>query len=314
MGWANVERDPPSHDADPLDHLLFRQHNVISRRQALRHLTRNALYHRVSSGRWQQPVRSIFVAQTGPLGIPQQRWIGVLASRGPLAAFSALEVLGLKGYRKPYTEILITARRRVTLTPPDTVIRRSACLTTEDVLTRGSPPSTVAARSLVDAAQWARDDAEAVAVVAAGFQQRLVSGDEVLAVLGRLHGVRREALIRQTVEDARGGSHSISEVQFLQLCRRNGLPDPTRQVVRRDGRGRKRYRDALFEEFGIHVEIDGAQHMEVRAWSADMVQHNEIAITGDRLLRFTAWQVRRDPETVVRQLRAALRAAGWRPS
>jgi hypothetical protein len=53
--------------------------------------------------------------------------------------------------------------------------------------------------------------------------------------------------------------------------------------------------------------------MEVRAWSADMVQHNEIAISGGRLLRFTAWQVRRDPETVVRQLRAALLAAGWRP-
>jgi very-short-patch-repair endonuclease len=314
VGWTGVERDPPSQDADPLDHLLFRQHNVISRRQALRHLTRTALYHQVDSGRWQQPVRSVFVAQTGPIGVPQQRWIGVLASRGPLAAFSALEVLGLKGYAKPYTEILITANRRVRLTPPATVIRRSACLTVEDVLTGGSPPTTVAARSLVDAAQWARDDAEAVAVIAAGFQQRLVFSGEVLAVLDRLSGVRREALIRQAVQDARGGSHSISEVQFLQLCRRNGLPEPTRQMVRKDSRGRKRYRDALFEEFGIHVEIDGAQHMEVRAWSADMVQHNEIAITGDRLLRFTAWQIRREPETVARQLRAALVAAGWRPS
>ena len=37
--------------------------------------------------------------------------------------------------------------------------------------------------------------AEATAVIAASFQQRLVTGDEVLAVLGRLHGVRREALI-----------------------------------------------------------------------------------------------------------------------
>ncbi|MET7418315.1 DUF559 domain-containing protein [Dactylosporangium sp. NPDC005555] len=314
MSWTSVERDPPPDDADPLDHLLFRQHHVISRRQALRHLTRNALYYRVAAGRWQQPVRSIFVAHTGPIGIPQQRWIGVLATRGPLAAFSALEILGLKGYRKPYTEILITAKRRVTLVPPDTVIRRTAYLPTGDVLTAGLPPATVAARSLVDAAQWARDDAEATAVIAAAFQQRLVLSGEVLAVLGRLRGVRREALIRQTVDDARGGSHSISEVQFLQLCRRNGLPDPSRQVVRNDSRGRKRYRDALFQEWGVHVEIDGAQHMEVRAWSADMTQHNEIAISGDRLLRFTAWQIRRDPDTVVRQLRAALRAAGWSPS
>ncbi|GAB3857302.1 DUF559 domain-containing protein [Dactylosporangium cerinum] len=251
MGWTSVERDPPSHDADPLDHLLFRQHHVISRRQALRVMSHNALRHRVTSGRWQQPMRSVYVAMTGPIALPQRRWIGVLASRGPLAAFSALEVLGLKGYGKPYTEVLITANRRVRPAPPETVIRRTASLPVTDVLVDGLPPVMVAARSLVDAAQWARDDAEATAVVAAAFQQRLVVGDEVLAVLARLQGVRREALIRQAVEDARGGSHSISEVQFLQLCRRNGLPDPSRQVVRRDSRGRKRYRDALFEEWGF---------------------------------------------------------------
>ncbi|UWZ60030.1 hypothetical protein Daura_40770 [Dactylosporangium aurantiacum] len=293
--------------------MLFRQHHVISRRQALRHLTRHALDHRVRSGRWQQPVRSLYVAMTGPIGVPQRRWMGVLGSRGPLAAFSALEALGLKGYAKRYTEVLITAERRVRTALPETVIRRTAVLTREDVLLRGLPPATVAARSLVDAAQWAGDDAEATAVVAAAFQQRLVAGDEVLDVLGRLQGVRREALIRQAVHDARGGSHSISEVQFLRLCRRNGLPEPSRQVVRTDARGRRRYRDALFEEWGIHVEVDGAQHMEVRAWAADMTQHNEIAISGGRLLRFTAWQLRRDPATVVRQLRAALWAAGWRP-
>jgi very-short-patch-repair endonuclease len=313
VSWTKVERDPPSPDADPLDLLLFRQHHVISRRQALRVLTRSALEHRVRSGRWQQPVRSVYVAMTGPIAVPQRRWIGVLASRGPLAAFSALEVLGLKGYAKHYTEVLITSERRVRAVPPETVIRRTASLAADDVLVQGLPPSTVPARSVVDAAQWARDDAEATAVVAAAFQQRLVTGDEVLAVLGRLRGVRRESLIRQTVQDARGGSHSISEVQFLQLCRRHGLPGPSRQVVRNDARGRKRYRDALFEEYKVHVEIDGAQHMEVRAWSADMAQHNEIAISGERLLRFTAWQVRRDPATVAAQLRAALLAAGWRP-
>lgn len=313
MSWAKVERDPPSQDADPLDHLLFRQHHVISRRQALKHLSRSAIEHRLVSGRWQRPHRSVYVAMTGPLGVPQRRWMAVLATRGPLASFSALEVLGLKGYSKRYTEVLITSNRKVTAELPDTVVRRSASLTGQDVAVQGLPPSTLAARSLVDAAQWARDDAEAYAVVAAGFQQRLVTGDEMLAVLARLKGVRRESLIRDAVEGARGGSHSISELDFLRLCRNHGLPVPSRQVVRLDGRGRKRYRDALFEEYGIHVEIDGSQHMEVRAWSADMLQHNEIAISGHRLLRFTAWQLRRDPDSVARQLRAALLAAGWAP-
>jgi len=310
MSWNSVPREPPDDDADPLDHLLFRQHNVIARRQALRHLSLDTLRHRVESRRWQRPHRSIYVAQTGPLGTGQRRWMAVLATRGPLAGFSALEALGLTGYGRHRTQILVAARRKV-LAPPDTDVRRTARLTLDDVLTGAAPPSTTAPRSLIDAAQWAHDDAEAAAVIAAGFQQRLVAGDEVHRALARMHGVRREQLIRDAAEGARGGSHSVSELDFLRLCRRNGLPEPSRQVVRHDGQGRKRYRDALFEEFGVHVEIDGGQHMEVRAWTADMRQHNDIAIAGGRLLRFTAWQLRRHPSDVARQLRAALLAAGW---
>ena len=44
---------------------------------------------------------------------------------------------GPQGVPEVLPEIVITARRRVTLAPPDTVIRRSACLTVEDVLTDG---------------------------------------------------------------------------------------------------------------------------------------------------------------------------------
>jgi len=63
----------------------------------------------------------------------------------------------------------------------------------------------------------------------------------------------------------------------------------------------------------VHVEVDGEQHMEVRAWSEDMRQHNEIVIAGERLLRFTSWLVRQRPDEVVAQVRAALLAAGWLP-
>ncbi|UWZ40625.1 hypothetical protein Drose_27725 [Dactylosporangium roseum] len=292
--------------------MLFRQHQVVSRRQALRHLSENALRHRLASGRWQHPHRAVYVAQTGALDVGQRRWIAVLATRGLLAGFSALEALGLKHYAKHRTQILVRSGRKL-VPPPDTVVYRTLHLPFEDTLRTAAPPSTSAARSLVDAAQWARDDAEAVAVIAAGFQQRLVATDDVHVTLDRMRGVRRERLIRDAAEDARGGSESISEVDFLRLCRRHGLPEPSRQVVRLDSRGGKRYRDVLFDEYGVHVEVDGGQHMEVRAWVGDMRQHNDVAIAGGRLLRFSAWQVRREPADVARQVRAALVAAGWRP-
>jgi very-short-patch-repair endonuclease len=62
---------------------------------------------------------------------------------------------------------------------------------------------------------------------------------------------------------------------------------------------------------GVLVEIDGGQHVEVRHAWADMRRQNEIWIAGDRVLRFPAWAVRHDGETVMQQVRAALHAAGW---
>jgi very-short-patch-repair endonuclease len=67
----------------------------------------------------------------------------------------------------------------------------------------------------------------------------------------------------------------------------------------------------LFEQWRVHVEIDGGQHLDARqAWS-DMRRQNELWIAGDRVLRFPAWALRHDPGAVMAQVRAALRAAGW---
>jgi very-short-patch-repair endonuclease len=59
--------------------------------------------------------------------------------------------------------------------------------------------------------------------------------------------------------------------------------------------------------------VDGAHHMDARQWAADMRRQNDVWIAGDRILRFAAFDLRSRPETVVAQLTAALRAAGWRP-
>jgi very-short-patch-repair endonuclease len=83
--------------------------------------------------------------------------------------------------------------------------------------------------------------------------------------------------------------------------------------VRTDARGRKRYLDVVFEEWKVHVEIDGGQHTEVGHWWADMRRQNDLWISGVRVLRFPAWVVRDRPGDVIAQVRAALLAAGWCP-
>jgi hypothetical protein len=33
-----------------------------------------------------------------------------------------------------------------------------------------------------------------------------------------------------------------------------------------DAAGRLRYRDAYFADWGVHVEVDGGQNIEIRQW------------------------------------------------
>jgi very-short-patch-repair endonuclease len=84
-------------------------------------------------------------------------------------------------------------------------------------------------------------------------------------------------------------------------------------VIRADAGGRRRYLDAYFDEYGVHVEIDGGQHTEAGTWWADMKRQNDLWVAGDRVLRFPAWVVRTRPAEVATQTRAALVAAGWCP-
>jgi hypothetical protein len=306
----------------PLDGLLRFQHGVISWRQARRHLTESAITHRVASGRWRRMHLGVYLTYGGPVTRAQRWWIASLAVGNGrpalLAGLTALRVHGLRlpGLRLPEAaepvHLVLPAHLTDRNPPAGAVVHRSRRLSRDDACLDMSPPCTTAARSLVDAAQWALDDTAAISVVAATFQQRLVTLDQVHTVLASSRRVRRRPVIESAVADAGGGAESAYEIGFLRLCRLAGLPRPSRQAVRRDRSGRNRYRDVYFDPWKVQVEIDGSQHMETRGWFADMRSGNEIAISGVRLLRFPGWAVRHRPDEVIGDVRAALEAAGWR--
>ncbi|PYC68296.1 hypothetical protein C7C45_19395 [Micromonospora arborensis] len=303
----------PSDDADELTWLLFHQDDVLSLDQARRHLSAKAIRHRVAAGMWRQVHRAVFVAHNGPVSADQLRWAAVLAA-GPqalLGGLTAAQAGGLRGFPGRPVHILLPASCRRGSLPPGVLVHRTVTLRDQDVLAVGQPRRTMPARSIVDAAQWAPGDQEARGIVAAAFQQRLVASDDLHQIVDRLPRVRRRRLILATASDAAGGSHSVAELDFLGLIRRAGLPEPTRQKIRYDSTGRRRYLDAYFEQWRVHVEIDGGQHLDPRAWWADMCRQNALWVDGDRLLRFPAWALRAKPDEVLTQLRAALRAAGW---
>ncbi|MFC7245434.1 DUF559 domain-containing protein [Catellatospora aurea] len=305
---------------EELEWTLFAQSNVLTWAQASALLTPGKVRHRVRSGRWTAVCRGVLVAGTGPYTVDQQRWIAVLAA-GPgarLAGLASAQAGGLRGrFRDDRIDVTVPPGRhpgglyrRLPLDMPAVRVRRPAHLPEQDCqLAR--PPRTAMARSVVDAASWARFPDIAQSIVAAACQQRLVTPDELLEVLGRVPRAPRRALIGATVRDAAGGAGALSEIDFIRLCRRHRLPMPDLQDRRVDASGRVRYRDAYWRAYRLHVEVDGAHHMEAAHWEADMRRQNDIWTSGDRILRFSAHQVRTRPAEIAATLRTALTAAGW---
>ncbi|GAA1768634.1 type IV toxin-antitoxin system AbiEi family antitoxin domain-containing protein [Luedemannella helvata] len=295
--------------------LLARQAGVLTTGQAARFVSRGAVRHRVRSGRWQQPHPGIVVAHSGPINPDQRRWIAVLAvgidRPAILGGLTALQAQGLRGVNSEAIFLLVPRHRRGGAPPAGVSVHRTATLTDRDVSRFGRPPRTSPARSLVDAASWAPTDRAATYFVAAGFQQGLVRLAGVMEVLDRMPNVRRRGLIAAVARDAEGGATALGELDFLALVRRAGLPEPVMQQVRRDAAGRRRYLDFYFAQWRLHVEIDGAHHVDPRVAWDDMARQNEVWRAGDRVLRFPAWLVRENPAKVVADVRAALIAAGW---
>ncbi|MDG4804954.1 hypothetical protein [Micromonospora sp. WMMD980] len=313
----------PGNDASRLEWLLFGQAGVLTWAQATAELTPGRVRHLVAGGRWHRVCRGILrAAPDGPYTREQQWWVAVLAAGdgAVLAGLAAARAGGLRvNWEHEVVDVLLPHERhapdllrRLPLGLPAVRVHRVRHLAPAD-RQRGRPDRTGMARSLVDAAGWARTDDEAQMIVAAGCQQRRATPAELGAVLDRLPRARRRRLIRQTLGDVAGGAEALSEIDLFRLCRRHGLPLPDGQERRRDADGRQRYLDAYWRRWRRHVEVDGGHHMEARHWAADLRRQNRVWIVGDRILRFTAFDVRHRPADVVAQLRAALSAAGWVP-
>jgi len=314
-----VDRLPPGDDASDLDWLLFRQDGVLTWRQAVEAVGAGRARTMTSSGRWRSVCRGVIVANNGPITYPGALWIAMLAAgRGAmLAGLSAANEAGLRGFRSFAIHLLIPPRRpyanlvkRLPDEMPPVIQHRTSLLPPQHIQ-RARPMRTTTARALVDAAQWARSDNEARTIVAAACQQRLVTPDEVIAVANALPRARRRALTIETANYAQGGATALSEIDLVKLCKRHGLPAPDMQERRKDASGRVRYIDAYWRDFKIQVEVDGAHHMFVRQWEADMLRQNDLWLPGERILRFSAWQVRHQPELVAGKIRTALMEAGW---
>ena len=168
-------------------------------------------------------------------------------------------------------------------------------------------PCTQPAVAAVRAAHWAVSDRQAATLMAMTVQQRLATGQQLLDAVAQVRGRNRRAFIHRIALDVADGARALGELEFAAACRRRGMPEPTRQSIRRLS-DRKAYLDVFFEEYGVVVEIDGAGHQWGLKALDDHLRDNAVVINGDRVLRINVIGLRLHEDEFMEQVRAALQS------
>ncbi|WP_237565399.1 hypothetical protein [Ornithinimicrobium cavernae] len=127
-------------------------------------------------------------------------------------------------------------------------------------------------------------DRQAALLLVMPVQQRLTTGDRLLAEWSGRRRSGRAEFVGTVLRDVTRGAEALGELDFARLCREHSLPTPTRQVVRKGPHGRI-YLDVGWEAHAVGAEIDGGQH----AWGLkridDALRDGELLISDYPVLR-----------------------------
>ena len=105
-------------------------------------------------------------------------------------------------------------------------------------------------------------------------------------------------------------TESELEARFVALCRTRGLPEGVRQMAAPwcpdDDRGRERV-DLAYPNERLIIEMDGRRyHAQLEAMARDRRRDQLALAAGWRTLRFTWWQITKEPAFVADIVRTVL--------
>lgn len=292
--------------------LLETQHGVIARWQLMdAELSTNALLTRLRTGRWRPLQRGVYAAFTGEPARIAVLWAAVLRA-GPQAILShesAAELDGLLNGRAAQIHITVPGSQRVR-NVTGVVIHRSGRI--EHARHPGLlPPRTMIEETVLDLTQTVASLDDAIALLARACADDLTTPFLLRWRMGMRAKFRWRDVLTAALSDVEDGVNSLLEHRHLNRVERaHGLPRAKRQV--RVLRGRRReYRDALYEDFGVCVELDGrATHPAGTRWR-DIRRDNANAADGIITLRYGWADINNHPCEVAAESADVLRSRGW---
>lgn len=295
-----------------VERLGRRQGGVVSRTQAYAAgLTRAEVRAQVKARRWQRVWSRSLCLHTGEVPVTGRQWAAVFegGDRAMLDGAASLVASGLTHYDVETSRVSVP-RGVKPLRGKGLDIRRTRRWREEDRVATGVPRTRVPVAA-VRAAMWARSDRQASLLLTLPVQQGMTTAGLLGEALLDVKRDRRLRLMHAVVLDLVGGARSLGELDFAAACRRRGLPEPSRQIVRRGKDGRY-YLDVCWKDFCVVVEIDGIHHTWATEVVPDALRQNEVTLGDARVLRMPLLAFRVAQDEFFDQIERALRAGGWR--
>ncbi len=286
----------------------------MARRQLYRAgLTRWMVTAEVRAGRWHRlGPQTLFVldAAVAPDRDSTRRWWAVLEVGGQAAVdgVTALQAAGLQGFDQPQLQVSVR-KSGCHAGPPGVRVYETRRRGADDLVGVGLPrvrPVMAAVRG----ALWAATNRQAALVLIMSVQQRIVPALELITEFQTVRRHHRRNYLRAVLADLADGAHSMGELDFARLCRAAGLPEPSRQVIRRGGRGRV-YLDAYWDDWQVVAEIEGVHHEWESSQLGDTLRHNDLTLDSAAVLRIPVVALRDAPAPYLRQVAELLRRRGW---
>jgi predicted transcriptional regulator of viral defense system len=270
---------------------------------------------RLKTGKWRRIDRGVYATFTGPLTREARLW-AIAGRAGKDAMFShetAAELHGISD--KPSSTIHVTvphSRRLAQKTPwPGIQIHRSDQSAAESPNTLKLPRTTVA-DTVLDVVATAKTLDYGYSIISRALWKHKVTAEALLERLETRTRYARRAWFRDAVADASDGAHFPLERLYLrEVERRHGLPKAHRQALGRLPSG-KQYKDNLYEDYKVCVELDGAAYHSNEQALADRRRDNQNLAADDvRTFRFGFVDVTVRPCECAEIVVAGLRRGGW---
>ena len=291
--------------------LVRAQHGVITRHQ-LRHLgfTQSAIRHRLATGRLHRVHPGVYAVGRRQL-TRKGHWTAAVLACGPDALLSHGSAAARWGIGPEWKQIELTVRRRSWPQHDGIKVRSRPSLPSQDVIVYESTPVTTPLRTVLDQASLPISDPSLERLVNEASASKAIELDpDALRRYCDLRSGEPGAPRLRALLDRDTFRLSDSELErlFRPIALAAGLPQPETKVFVNEFEV-----DFFWPDLALVVETDSLRfHRTALKQSRDLRRDQVHTASGLRTLRFTHWQVARDPLHVTEILTATLET-GSRP-